>query len=171
MDSKLFDTPDFPGIWVLGEYKTHNDKSFRKVKKEGVKKAKPEHYVQMQIYMHYGELPFALYFAVNKNDDELYIEIVEYDRETAIRFIDRGGQIIYATEPPPRISESESWYVCRFCDHKEICHRGQPKDKNCRTCVHSKPVADAAWLCTKFNYYLSEQEQRRGCLEHEEIRE
>ena len=37
--------------WHVVEMKTHNEKSFNKLVKDGVFKAKPEHYYQMQCYM------------------------------------------------------------------------------------------------------------------------
>lgn len=171
LDAKLFDTPDFPGIWVLGEFKTHNDKSFKEVKKKGVQKAKEEHWIQMQIYMHYEEMPAALYFAVNKNDDDLYVPTVEYDASVADRYIDRAYKIIYAETPPERISESPGWYICKWCDYSDICHHSKAKAMNCRTCVHSAPIENAQWLCRKYDYVLAEDEQRRGCLDHTSIPE
>ena len=171
LDGKLFDTPDFPGVWVLGEFKTHNDKSFKQLRKDGLEKAKKEHLVQTQIYMHYEELPAALYFAVNKNDDDMEILTVEYDASVAEKYIDRAGKIIYAEGPPERISESPGWYICRWCDYKEICHHAALKEKNCRTCIHSKPIESSQWLCTKYLYNLTEADQRRGCVNHTEIPE
>lgn len=172
LDSKLFDTPEYPMQWILGEYKTHNDKSFKAVKTRGVKDAKYEHFVQMQIYMQYEKLPAALYIAVNKNDDDLYMPIVEFDAEVAEKYIDRAHRIIFSEVPPPRLENaSPGWYICRFCDYLDVCHHKRPKLKNCRTCVHSEPIENGQWECQKFQYILSEAEQRRGCLEHMEIPE
>lgn len=171
LDAKIHDPPEFPGIWVLGEFKTHNEKSFKRVKKDGVKEAKFEHFVQMQIYMHYEQLPAALYFAINKNDDDLFVPTVEYDPSVAERYIERAGKIIYAEFPPPRISDSPGWYQCKWCDFQRICHYDAPKEKNCRTCINSKPIDNGQWLCRRYDYVLSEQEQRIGCLSHQEIPE
>jgi len=55
-----------PSLPVLLEFKTHNDKSYIKLAKEGVRSAKFEHYVQMQIYLRKMALTVALYMAVNK---------------------------------------------------------------------------------------------------------
>lgn len=171
LDLKLFDTPDFPGIWVLGEAKTHSDKSFKKVVAQGILGAKPEHFVQMQIYMHYEQLPAAIYFAVNKNDDELYAPVVMYDEAVAEKYIDRAYKIIYAMEPPERISNSPGWYMCKFCDYKDICHYGDTKEKNCRTCSHSRPIEGGKWHCRRYDYVLERLDQLRGCADHEEIQE
>jgi len=170
LDSILFDTPEFPMIDILAEYKTHNDKSFKKVKKDGVKKSKYEHYIQSQIYMHYKELPAALYFAVNKNDDEIDIQLIEYDRHEALKHVERAGKIINAEAIPPRIpNASPGWYICQWCDYKDVCHHHAKKDMNCRTCIHSAPVENSEWFCNKFHCKLEFSDQLRGCLEHSEI--
>lgn len=169
LDALIYDAPDFPGEWALGEFKTHNDKSFREVVKKGVKKGKFEHYVQMQIYMHKREVPMALYFAINKNDDELWIEAVYYEKEIAERYLDKAGKIINLDRPPPRISESPGWYLCTFCDFKDTCHNGEPMRVSCRTCVHVRPVEKGQWLCTRYNYLLSTADQHRACSSHDPI--
>ena len=35
------------------EFKTHNDRSFKELQKKGVEQAKPGHFAQVQLYMHY----------------------------------------------------------------------------------------------------------------------
>lgn len=171
LDSSLFDTPDFPMEWVLGEFKTHNNKSFNEVVKKGVRKEKWEHFVQMQIYMHYTGMRAALYFAVNKDNDEIHLEIVEYEKEIALGFIERAGKIIESPHPPVRINDNPSWYKCQWCDFKKVCHDGEPKAVNCRTCVHARPIENGAWLCQQYSYVLTEADQRRGCTSHTPIKE
>lgn len=170
LDGKLFDTPDFRYQWVLAEFKTHSEKSFNKVQKQGVKEAKWEHYVQMQIYMHYEDLPAALYFAINKNNDDMFVPVVKYDPGVAERYIDRAGKIIYAPVPPPRLpNASVGWWECRFCDHMEVCLKGAPMAHNCRTCVHADPVENGEWVCQKFQTKLDKNMQLTGCQAHNPI--
>ena len=168
-DAQLFDTPDFPGIWVLGEFKTHNEKSFRALQSKGLEKSKPEHVVQMQIYMHYGALTWALYFAVNKNDDHILVIPVEYDRYAAEKAIERARKIIFAKSPPVRISESPGWYRCKWCDYSVVCHDHRPKAMNCRTCINARPIHDAQWHCKEFDVILDEAAQHVGCQQYHEI--
>src|SRR5690606_10943785 len=54
------------GEEFLLEFKTHNTKSFVNLVNIGVREAKPEHWSQMQVYMHKRGLKHALYMAVNK---------------------------------------------------------------------------------------------------------
>jgi len=171
LDGKIFDAPDFPGIWVLGEFKTHNDKSFKALKKQGVEKSKPEHAVQTQIYMHYENLPFALYFAVNKNDDDIIITPIEYNARVAEKYIHRAYKIIFAKFPPPRINESPGWYKCKWCDFSTVCHEAYPKAVNCRTCINSAPIYEGQWHCQHFDVILDTAAQRLGCQQYKEIPE
>lgn len=167
LDGKLYGAPEYPNLWILGEFKTHNDKSFKDVKKKGVRESKYEHFVQSQIYMHYEELPAALYFAVNKNDDEMSVQVIEYEPEVAAIHIDRAGKVIFSPIPPPRLPNANiGWYICNWCDYKQTCHNDEPKDMNCRTCVNSEPVANQTWSCKHFRVNLTHQDQLLGCQEH-----
>ncbi len=153
----------FVGEPFLTEFKTHSDKSFKKLQKEGVLQAKWEHFIQMQIYMAKMGLKQALYMAVNKNDDDLYLEVVQADTLEAKRSIERARQIIFNDEPPPRISEAPSFFQCTYCDHVKVCHYGEAPDINCRTCAHASPAPEGAWHCTRERAEISDQ---RGCPEH-----
>jgi hypothetical protein len=108
----------------IGEFKTHSLKSFNDVEAKGVEKSKPEHYAQMQIYMHFAGIERAFYLAVNKNTDELYQERIRYDAECALRLVAKAARIIASVEPPARISTDPGHFECKFCDHHAVCHGG-----------------------------------------------
>lgn len=112
----------FPLIW---ENKGLNDNQFGKVEKQGVKKAKPIYYVQMQAYMAYARLEGALFTAINRNDGRIYAEWVHFDRQTAQEASDKAVRVVKTTEPEemPRISDDPSFYLCRFCDFAGRCHK------------------------------------------------
>ncbi len=135
------------GTVCLLEFKTHNDASFKKLASSGVREAKFEHFVQMQIYMRKMQIPVALYMAVNKNDDTLYCEIVHLDPSIADQFITRAGTIIAYATPPNKLSESPAWFGCKWCDHRPVCHLKAAPEKNCRTCMYSRPKPDGKWYC------------------------
>lgn len=159
--------PELPeGALFVGEFKTHNTKSFDYLEKHGVEESKPEHYVQMQLYMHGLGIRYALYGAVCKNDDRLHMEIVEYEERYAMSHLIRGDLIAYAQEPPRRISNRPSWYKCKWCDFYNICHQFKVPDVNCRTCAHATPMPDGEWLCEKHGHLLSKEEQEAGCDDH-----
>ena len=126
-----------PKTWHVLEFKTHSRKSFADLTAKTVRDSKPQHFAQMQIYLHLTGLTRALYLAVNKDTDDLYVERVAADRAFAERLLEKAGRIIFAPTPPARLSEDPSWYQCRFCDHAPLCHQGQAAAVNCRTCLHS----------------------------------
>lgn len=137
----LGDTP------LLPEYKTHADKYFKAVKKDGVKKAQPKHYKQMCAYGRAYQIKFGLYCAVNKNTDELYYEVVWLDWSQADDLFRKAEYIIFSTTPPPKISETPTYYQCKMCSLVGVCHLEEPVLKNCRSCKHSRPVEGKEWWC------------------------
>ena len=168
--------PDLPpGLAALLEFKTHNDASFKTLQKEGVRAAKFEHYVQMNVYMRKMGLSVALYMAVNKNNDELYAELVYLDTECADTFLARGRTIILHQQPPKKLNESPGWFGCKFCDHKPVCHLNVAPARTCRSCRHAAvdPVA-GKWLCGSPHqgdgaYVLSTERQLEACEHYEAI--
>lgn len=167
--------PEMPHEPMLLEMKTHGEKSFRKLAGEknregeylilpdGVQKSKLEHYVQMQQYMKYFKLRFGLYCAVNKNTDELWFEIIEYDPACAEHFIERSGRIIFTNEAPPKISDNENFWKCKYCDMRRICHFGAPPDLNCRTCAAARPQQDGTWYCSTHDSIIDKERQLSAC--------
>lgn len=157
---------------VLCEFKTHNAKSFAKLKTSGVKITKPAHYTQMCIYMEKMKIEVGLYCAVNKDTDELHFEFVLPNQMEAAQKLRRADVIINSTVPPPRISRSPTNFDCAYCDHLAICHQGEPMMKNCRTCVYSAPVASGNWKCERWDGRIIPFDfQQKGCGHHSPIPE
>ncbi|WLY87251.1 hypothetical protein [Vibrio phage vB_VibM_83AMN] len=157
--------PDLPaGSYCLCEFKTHGEKSFNKLKSDGLRSSKPEHYIQMQIYMTKMGYQYGLYIAVNKNTDELECLIVVNDGVTGLEYINRGVDIIFTTQAPSKICKSATMFKCKFCDFKEICHYGADVEVNCRTCQYSNPHQDGTWRCNLNNdAVLLKEQQLVGC--------
>ena len=170
MDSALNNLPDLKE-WHVGEYKTSGDKPFKTLVAKGVQAAKPVHYAQMQIYMHLSGMRFAAYIVVNKNDDDIYFERVEYEQGEAERLIAKAEYIVQADTPPGKLSEDPSFWKCRFCDYKELCHYDAVPLMNCRTCAHStaETDGDGRWSCVKHKWDLNIKQQRTGCEDHRYI--
>lgn len=158
--------PDDPKIPILLEFKTHSDKSYNKLAKEGVRSAKFEHYVQMQMYMGGLKLTRALYLAVNKNDDSIHAELITFDPEQFEKYLARAESIIFSKTPPKKISESPGWFACKFCDFRNQCHANASPNRNCRTCAYSVVESGGKWLCSKRNKELDKWEQHKGCDEY-----
>lgn len=178
LDSVIRGIPELgPEIPLLSEFKTHGDKSFQKLLVSGVASAKWEHYIQMQLYMGKMALAFALYLAVNKNDDELYAEIVQFCEADYARYLQRAQQIIFQPLPPKRINESPSWFLCKFCDHLPVCHGKVLADRTCRSCIYALPQPQKGeWACTaraarSAKYVLTVREQLAACGGYSMIKE
>jgi len=169
MDAVLVNTAEFGLEPALGEFKTHNDASFNRLVTQGLTRAHFSHYIQMQMYMKAFHLRVGLYFAVNKNNDELHVEKVLYAPLVAERFYKRMEGLVWLKEPPPRIAKSPSEWACVFCPYKKICFRGEGVLKNCRTCKHSEPLrgGNALWACKHTGESLPLSKQRKGCLDYE----
>jgi len=153
---------------TLLEIKTHSRKSFEDVKAKGVEKSKPQHYAQMQVYCRAMQCPQALYFAVNKDTDEIYTEIVQHDDATSSKLFAKAQAIIADASPPPRCTENPTWYLCKFCDAHTVCHETKlTTELHCRTCAHSTPTPDGAWHCEHWNAAIPNlSAQMAGCDNH-----
>jgi hypothetical protein len=166
-DGIAYGLPDIdPSTPALIEFKTHSEKSFSSVKANGVRESKFEHYVQMQVYMYKMRLPVAMYFAVNKNTDEIYAEVIALDTYIAETFVQRAITIIPLKIAPKKLNESAGFYKCKFCDHAPVCHKSKAPEKTCRSCVHSFPTEDGNWNCKMQNRVLSKDEQLAACSQY-----
>jgi hypothetical protein len=148
-DGVAIGIPDLAaGQPCLLEFKTHGEKSYIKLVKEGVRVAKFEHFVQMQTYMRKMGIPVCLYGAVNKNTDDIHWELVYLEIDFADQFIERGKTIIMLNRAPDRMQNaSPGLYKCRYCDKKEICFDNVTPEHNCRTCMYAVPREDGTWWC------------------------
>lgn len=155
----------------LLEFKTHSAKSFADLKKNGVAKSKPQHYDQMQWYMGKMGLDRALYLAVNKDNDELYSERIKFDKVRFEQIQAKAESVIFAMEPPAKLSEDPSFYICKFCSHSDVCHGHKVPEMSCRTCCYATPEreGDARWSCAHKEHPAAEipiEIQRTGCNNH-----
>lgn len=137
---------------MLCEFKTSGTgASFTKLKEQGVALAKPRHFAQMSTYGKFYGFRFALYMCINKNDDDLHIEIVELDWRLAEDLVRKAEDIITARVPPAKLAENEAFYECKYCAFVGICHRGEAPERSCRSCQHSEAVEGGEWYCHVHN--------------------
>lgn len=164
-------------IW-LGEFKTHNEKSYAKLagKKptwdkmeggrsggDGVQKSKPQHYRQMCSYGRAYNFKYGLYCAVNKETDELYFEIVELDFRQADDLFRKAENIVFAQTRPSKIAQTDTFFDCKYCDFAGLCHRGEVPTKNCRSCRNAFAVENAEWFCQVHNANIPREVIPVGC--------
>lgn len=149
------------------EIKTHNRKSFDALAKIGVKKAKFQHWVQMQLYMLGSDIHNALYVAVCKDSDDIYTEIIDFDEEKAVYYFNRGTRIALDANMPPPLSSDPSWYECKWCAAHDFCHTSrQTAQVNCRTCGHASPGQEGFYCGHHGGGAIPLDFQRTGCESH-----
>lgn len=158
--------PYLPDLPILMEFKTHNMKSFTNLVNKGVILAKPQHFAQMCSYGKHYKFRYGLYVAVNKNDDDIWIELIELDWNLAHDLDNKAQDIIEATFPPPRISNNPAYYACKFCHLSGICHSNEPVEVNCRSCKCAVPVENGQWKCTRFDDIIPDSFIKTGCEYH-----
>ena len=177
LDGCLIGLPEAPKTWHVLECKSHNDKNFKKLVREGVKKGFPKHYCQMMVYMHLTGMERALYIAANKNDDTLYKERINYNKEEAEAMLDRAKNIVTSMNAPMRIAEKPDYYVCKhMCSATQLCFGPETPIavlpipfKSCRQCCHATPLLvgnNGEWLCEKHCRGLSMEDQLKACDDH-----
>ena len=167
------DIPKAPKGRHVAEFKTHSQKSFDELKKLGVEKSKPMHFIQMQCYMFGTGIDRALYVAINKNTDEYYTERIRLDKAVAERAIARGQRLALDMRAPPPISFDPSWFKCKMCPmNGKACHTKASGTKptierNCRTCENSRPMPDSTWFCTHWQDTIPLDAQYEGCGQYQ----
>ena len=136
---------------------------------EGIRKSKPEHFAQCQLYMHSQHLTRCLYLAVNKNDESLYSERIEYDVAFALALEAKIERIAKSDRAPARLFEdptSKAAFKCSWCSARAQCHEGAFARVNCRTCLSADFRDGAEVWCSLKGVQLSYDDQQRGCGEH-----
>jgi hypothetical protein len=119
------DSFGWPRLW---EHKALGKTSWSAIEKHGLKKAKPEYYAQVQLYQAYLSLSDnpAIFTACNVETGELLHLLVPFDPAAAQEASDRAVTVLKADqagETMPRISDDPTFWLCRFCPHKEDCHK------------------------------------------------
>ena len=166
IDAAIVGLLEAPKTWHVGEFKTHSSESFKKLQNKGLLEAKPEHWWQCQIGMHLTGMKRAFYLARNKDTDHLWADRLEYDKSACEMQIQRAQRIIVNNHPPTRISNDPSWFGCKFCDHRAVCHENAPVPRNCRTCMHVTPADGGTWHCDQLGGAIERETQKVGCPMH-----
>ena len=108
-------------------------------------------------------MEYGIYFPENKNDDDIKVTVVKLDWQRGAQLERKAEEIITAKEPPARISDNPSYFECKYCNFKDICHHGEVPIKNCRSCRLSIPVEGAKWYCSRYNQVIPDEFIKTGC--------
>lgn len=174
IDGVALRVPEAPKTWHNLSYKTANAKSWAELSKKGLQAAQPKNWAQNQVEMHLAQLTRTLLLSVNKDTDEIYAERIRYDEAEAARLLAKAERIIYAAEPPPRLSEDPAFWKCKTCPMSPTCHGEALPPVSCRTCLHAtpEPDGDGRWSCARFGCDVTTETQRAAgeqCPEHRYI--
>ena len=167
IDGEAIGVPGAEKTVHLLECKTHNKKSMNALEKDGVQVAKPQHWIQCQLYMLGRKLKRALYVGVCKDDNRYHIERIRFNKEAAEMYRDKGVALSLSESAPDKISNRPDWWQCKMCAAHSMCHESKPtKEVNCRTCAHSTPLDGMKWHCAKWDSGIPLEGQRQGCDWH-----
>lgn len=168
LDGLCRGVPEAPAKWHVIEIKTANAKNFAAIKKKGVVAAKPEYFIQANLYMGIRGIDRCLFCVASKDNDDIHIERLSFDHEAFVRLTARLERIIRANVPPARPTEKRDAFMCKWCRQAPVCWGESFARLNCRTCLHSSPTmeGDAAWTCDRWAKPLSMQEQKEACQHH-----
>ncbi len=113
----------FPCLW---EHKCLGSSGWKKIEKDGLRKAYPVYHAQIMLYQAYLNLDEnpALFSAVNADNCEMLHLLVPFDAEAAQAASDKAVMVIKATkagELLPRITNKIDDWRCKMCSHKEYC--------------------------------------------------
>lgn len=104
--------PDAPTQKHLLEIKTMSKKKFDELIAKGLQAANFLYWVQVHCYMFGAKLGRCLFVAVCKDDDRMYTELIDYNAEYAVPYIERGKRIALADYAPDReYFNADDWRV------------------------------------------------------------
>jgi len=153
------------------EVKSMNQSGFNSTKKHGIRKAKPTYFGQIQVYLRHFNMKRGLLACVNKNTDEMHVEVVDRDDGYMNVKLANVQQVITSKSPPPRVSDKADGFMCRFCNFKEFCHESKrPARRTCRNCIHGTAVncdnKYPIFQCGRTDTPMDTELQKTGCGYH-----
>lgn len=162
--------PEYPELGFMPvEFKTAGTGRMFTLTKEDVRVGKSEHYDQMSYYGLKYQMHYGLYMAMNKNDDDLTLQVVELDWGKAEAMDRRMTDIIRSQKPPTRIKENATYFVCKMCKSHAVCHQGAAYLKNCRSCEYGEPIPGGQWTCNLRSATIPRDVVTVGCDQYHPI--
>lgn len=169
-DGIVSNIPGLEDKRIVGEIKSMARKYFTPLTKKGVEKSKPGYYVQAQLYMHFEEAEYCLHHTTNKDDEDFYIEIIEYSEPTARLYVDKAYDIITSDVPPKKVSNDPTYWQCQWCDFYGPCQLEDKFLRTCRTCQYAKILPEGEWYCNEHDKFLTKQMQREACPKYDSLK-
>ena len=175
IDGVIKNVPDNLEPMIL-EIKTANDKRFNNLVSEGsYERWSMEYEAQVHCYMGAFNLDKSLALVYNKNNSEIYTEVIAKDEEIYQSMLIKAERIITSEQPPESLVPETDWRIKSMAKGSRDVYmqRAYPAKKNCRNCKYSKPLIDvsgATWVCNKGQRkLLNPKMQAKACENHEWI--
>lgn len=157
-DGQILGLLQAPKSWHIWEHKQTNEKKLEKLKKlkeeKGEKNAlyawDPTYHAQAQLYMHFSGFSRHYMTIATPGGRETISCRTDYDKEYALKLLEKAESIIFTDDAPSRISNTPSWYECKFCDFQDICHEKKLPEINCKTCLHATAERQGGWTCAYY---------------------
>jgi hypothetical protein len=129
-DGIIIEAPEFLHTPCLWEHKAINSTGWKKLERDGLRKAYPQYYSQVSLYQAYLELDDnpAVFTAVNSDSCQILHLLMPFDAEEAQRSSDRAVSVIKAVqagETLPRITTKWDDWRCMMCQHQVRCWSGE----------------------------------------------
>ena len=172
LDGEILGLKQAPATWHVLEVKCVGEKNFAKFKKikqklgekATLREWNETYYAQHQLYMLYVGRTRGYTVVASSGGRDWDAVRTDFDQERAEFYARRGQRIVQNPDMlPARLSEDPKFWQCGWCSFHPVCHAGQPVERNCRTCIYSAPIENAAWVCKRHEKNLSISEQRAGC--------
>lgn len=109
--------------FAIIEIKTAKDASFNIFVKKGLKVWNPQYYAQVQSYMGMSGIHKAYILVLNKDNSEIWDELVTFDESFYQQLRNKAQMIANAKVAPPKINSSPLWFACKTCKFNKVCHK------------------------------------------------
>lgn len=130
MDGAIIGIIQAPKTWHVWEHKQVNEEKFKKFQKLkadlGEKKVLEQwdgvYYAQAVLYMEYSDME-RHYLTVSTPGGRQFDSVrTDKNPRMAKALREKASRIITAITPPPRINDSPAFYLCKWCQYRDICH-------------------------------------------------
>lgn len=160
-----------PKTWCVWEHKQVGEKKQAKLsalkaslgEKRALAAWDETYHAQALLYMYYSGMT-RHYLTCSTPGGRSTISVrTDEDKATARKLREKAARVVAAQTPPARLRDDPDFYLCRWCDHAEVCHRSQPAVRTCRSCQHGMPHEAGAWRCNLSGRSLDRAQQERAC--------
>ena len=165
-DGEVIGVPTAEKTPHLLEVKTMADKYYKNFIRLGLEKSDPVYWGQCQTYCGEKKLPRILFVCTNKNTEERTYMRYEYDKDVHDQCMSIGMDILTSERAPKKIGDS-TWWECKMCPARGICHKNDTYKKTCRSCKHVNIEMDGKWSCGLYGEWLDYDAQMAACGDYE----